>query len=135
MNRPETPKTWKWLAIFVITLIFISAVVYRLGHVRPPIPPEWRSIEVGMPRREVLARIPDEIRDLRELKGFDIAAREFRQWGIRRCWWQLTITYDSGNLVRMVEVRFTDPRFGVFNTGWMPLSRDASNKPGATNRQ
>ena len=53
----------------------------------PAVPNEWLSISSGMNRDEVLAVVPDHVRDMRGLKGFDLVTRKYRPLGLRPCWW------------------------------------------------
>jgi len=67
-------------------LISLVIAVLSIGFIRPPVPREWQSITVGLSQDEVVRRMPNKLNDLWELKGFDIAARKFKQWGFRDCW-------------------------------------------------
>jgi hypothetical protein len=104
--------------IVCLVLVLAMVIAFAMGSIRPALPGEWRTIAIGMSRDEVHDRIPDTLNDMRELKGFDIAGREYMQWGIRRCRWQLKVTYDQQGLVRTVETSFTDPDCGLYNTRW-----------------
>jgi hypothetical protein len=113
-----TPKMTK-IGCLLVVLAMIA--VFGIGFIRPDIPEEWRSISVGTSREQVLRIIPDTLIDLRELKGFDIATREYTQWGVRKCWWQLELIYDEADMVKSIEARFTDPNCGLYNTKWTPM--------------
>lgn len=103
-------------------LLLAAAAVFSLGYIRPAIPAEWKEIAVGMTRDEALSHVSNELYDMWELKGFDIATREYTQWGFRRCWWHLQLTYEDAGLVKSVETIFTDPNCGLFNTGWQTVN-------------
>jgi hypothetical protein len=109
-----------YIAVAVVVVAVLAGAI-GAGFIRPGVPEEWRNVRVGAFRDEVMKHAPDLV-DMRELKGFDIATREYRQWGFRKCWWQLMVQYDDSGLVKSVEASFTDPSCGIFNTGWVPLS-------------
>ena len=110
---------------FVVAAAVIGVALYMLWPLtRPDVPAQWRRVQIGMTRSEAIAVIPDQVNDLRDLKGFDTVTRDGRMLG-GRCWWQLQLTYDAEGRVRHAEVSFTHPGCGLLNLGWRPLSQSS----------
>jgi hypothetical protein len=103
----------------VSVIIFIAVLCLPvLGLVRPSSPPQWDKIKRGMNRAQVRQHVPSGLKDMRYSKGYDTAVAKHRQWGFRRCYWQLRVAYDRNLLVESVQISFTDPNCGLYNIKW-----------------
>ena len=118
-------KRWLVISGMVIgmMIVLLPVAAYAIGHIRPSVPVEWLGVRAGMTRTEVLERVPDEVHDMRELKGSDFFNREGRQWGFRRWTYYFSVTYDEDGLVQYAYISFVDPSCGCFNKNWQSTGR------------
>ncbi|MDK1031665.1 MAG: hypothetical protein QGD94_06640, partial [Planctomycetia bacterium] len=103
----------KILAVACVTMAtLVSVVAFMLAT--PSIPEECKHLRPGMSREEVLRIVPDEVHDMRDLKGFDRFIRKYRKI-VRPCWWTLFVVYDERGRVSSISADFIDPNCGLFN--------------------
>jgi len=125
-----------WLKLFIPLLALAAIVLTVLAApllLRPDLPEEWRQVQVGMRRAEVLRIVPDEVTDFRVLKGFDAFRRTYSVCGCDRCNWLMIIYYDGlgtapNPRVREVDAFYADPRCGLYN-GKRFTTRDGTWPP------
>ena len=109
---PMSKKRKSLAVAFVTVAALVSVVAYMLAT--PSIPEEWKHLRPGMSREEVLRIVPDEVHDMRDIKGFDRFTRKYRKI-VRPCWWTLLVVYDERGRVSNVSADFIDPNCGLFN--------------------
>ncbi len=67
-----------------------------------------------MSREELLRVASGHLADMRSEKGWDVFVCRYRLL-VRRCWWQMRVTYDDEGKVKAASVHFIDPNCGWFS--------------------
>lgn len=96
--------------------IICFGLVIAAGTLRPAFPEDWRAIQKGTEREELLEQYQGKLHTgMKEIKGFDTLSHSCEQLGFRACRWTLFVYYDESDHIESVRAHFMDPRCGWRN--------------------